>query len=169
MSQLPQSLPIDARYLDDELYADTPEITDLSGWSFDDAGTGWAGRDETLPREHGRTLAGLGLVYLRHNHPARAMVLGLAAMSMGDLRPATILMVGEAMLAAGDPEQALSVLSRFDRDDGLEETPSQAERAARHYLAARVLYRRGNIEAAQDEMAIARKIAATGASAGDAP
>ncbi|RMC34923.1 tetratricopeptide repeat protein [Paracoccus alkanivorans] len=120
----------------------------------DEDGRGAAGPH----RGHGEVLASLGLIYLRHGDPARAMVLGLAAMSMGDLSPKTILMIGEAMLLAGDPQQASAVLSRFDRDDGLATPPSQAERAARHYIAARIHDRLGETERARAELKQARDI-----------
>lgn len=92
--------------------------------------------------QHGRTLVALGLVYLRHGDAARAMVLGLAGMSMGDLRPATVLMVADAMLRAGDPRQSLTVLARFDAPaEQMSQTPSAAQVATRHYLEARALWR----------------------------
>lgn len=92
---------------------------------------------------HGRNLAALGLIHLRHAAAPRAMVLGLAAMAMGDLRPRTVLMVAEALLQAGDPAQAMTALNRFENGDGLSAPPSVAEDAARHYLVARVLLRQG--------------------------
>ncbi|SMO45112.1 hypothetical protein [Paracoccus laeviglucosivorans] len=154
MGQSPHSISLDAdRYLDGPLGEGADPFA--NGWTFrpddnDDA------EEAPLPREHGEVLASLGLVYLRHGDPARAMVLGLAAMSMGDLTPATILLVGESMLLAGDPEQAMTVLTRFDRDGGLSAPPNAAERAARHYLAARILHRREETEAARAELALAR-------------
>ena len=94
---------------------------------------------------HGRNLAALGLIHLRHDAAPRAMVLGLAAMAMGDTRPRTVLMVAEALLQAGDPAQAEAALDRFDAPPGdpagLSPPPTGAETAARHYLLARILLR----------------------------
>lgn len=117
---------------------------------------------------HGVHLSALALIYLRHAAPARAMVLGLAAMTMGDLRPQTVLLVAESLIEAGDPEQALAVLRRFDdppaaapeaeaeADDRpapltapLSAVPTPAQVAARHYLDARALYRQNRPEAAR--------------------
>ncbi|KGJ19747.1 hypothetical protein [Paracoccus sanguinis] len=115
---------------------------------------------------HGVHLSALALIYLRHAAPARAMVLGLAAMTMGDLRPQTVLLVAESLIEAGDPEQALAVLRRFDdapaataeaeADDRpapltapLTAVPTLAQAAARHYLDARALYRQNRPEAAR--------------------
>ncbi|MDO5621559.1 MAG: hypothetical protein Q4G24_08835 [Paracoccus sp. (in: a-proteobacteria)] len=99
---------------------------------------------------HGRHLAALALVYLRHADAARAMVLALAAMAMGDLRPQTVLLVAEALLRAGDPRQALAVLSRFDQpEQHLDSPPQSAHLAARHYLTARVYERLGDRQAAR--------------------
>ncbi|AGT08868.1 tetratricopeptide repeat protein [Paracoccus aminophilus] len=109
-------------------------------------------------RDHGVVLSALGLVYLRHNDPARAMVLGLAAMTMGDLSAATVLMVAEAMLVGGDPEQALTVLGRFERPGGLDIAPNPTERAACHYLLARILHHRGDAPRAQAELGRAREL-----------
>ena len=92
------------------------------------------------------------------------MVLGLAAMTMGDLRPQTVLLVAESLIEAGDPEQALAVLRRFDdapapateaeaeaddRPAPLTAPPTPAQVAARHYLDARALYRQNRPEAAR--------------------
>lgn len=105
---------------------------------------------------HGRNLAALGLLYLRHAAAPRAMVLGLAAMAMGDLRPQTVLMVAEALLQAGDPAQAMTALERFDDDGaGLSQTPTPAETAARHYLVARVLLRQGRADDARAALDLA--------------
>lgn len=94
---------------------------------------------------HARNLAALGLVHLRHAGAPRAMVLGLAAMAMGDLRPGTVLMVAEALLQAGDPAQAMTALARFDDDAApLSAPPTDAQTAARHYLQARILLRQGH-------------------------
>ena len=120
---------------------------------------------------HGRHLSALALIYLRHAAPARAMVLGLAAMTMGDLRPQTVLLVAEALIEAGDPEQALAVLARFDDDPSIDagsparlDVPAtQAQIAARHYLTARVLYRQGRPEAARAEMDRAIELAGVAA------
>lgn len=115
---------------------------------------------------HGVHLSALALIYLRHAAPARAMVLGLAAMTMGDLRPQTVLLVAESLIEAGDPEQALAVLRRFDgapaaapapeaeaeaddRPAPLTAPPTPAQVAARHYLDARALYRQNRPEAAR--------------------
>ncbi|QJD18409.1 hypothetical protein [Paracoccus sanguinis] len=114
---------------------------------------------------HGVHLSALALIYLRHAAPARAMVLGLAAMTMGDLRPQTVLLVAESLIEAGDPEQALAVLRRFDdapaaasaqaeaeaddRPAPLTAVPTPAQAAARHYLDARALYRQNRPEAAR--------------------
>lgn len=111
---------------------------------------------------HGVHLSALALIYLRHAAPARAMVLGLAAMTMGDLRPQTVLLVAESLIEAGDPEQALAVLRRFDdalaaapeaeaddRPAPLTAPPTPAQAAARHYLDARALYRQNRPEAAR--------------------
>lgn len=117
---------------------------------------------------HGVHLSALALIYLRHAAPARAMVLGLAAMTMGDLRPQTVLLVAESLIEAGDPEQALAVLCRFDdapapaaapeaeaddrpapRTAPLSAVPTPAQAAARHYLDARALYRQNRPEAAR--------------------
>lgn len=115
---------------------------------------------------HGVHLSALALIYLRHAAPARAMVLGLAAMTMGDLRPQTVLLVAESLIEAGDPEQALAVLRRFDdapaaapeaeaddrpapRTAPLTAPPTPAQVAARHYLDARALYRQNRPEAAR--------------------
>ncbi len=127
------------------------------------AGPGSEGPAEADPAtlaRHGGILAGLGLVYLRHNDAPRAMVLGLAAMAMGHLTAPAVLLVAEAMLVAGDPAQAAAVLTRFDREGGLSAPPTPTERAARHYLAARILHREGEGEAARAELARARHIMA---------
>lgn len=119
---------------------------------------------------HGVHLSALALIYLRHAAPARAMVLGLAAMTMGDLRPQTVLLVAQSLIEAGDPEQALAVLERFDSagtDDetrGLSAAPTTAQVAARHYLTARVLHRQGRAEAARAEMDRAIDLAEAAAS-----
>ena len=118
---------------------------------------------------HGRTLATLGLIHLRHAGAPRAMVLGLAAMAMGDLRPRTVLMVAEALLQAGDPAQAMTALERFDDEGaGLSQPPTPAENAARLYLAARVLLRQGRLEEARRalEQAIEDGRAAAGPTTG---
>lgn len=113
-----------------------------------------------IAMNHGEVLSSLALIYLRHGDPARAMVLSLAAMSMGDLTPSTILIVAESMLRAGDPEQALAVLTRFERGSdqpgALIKQPTPAEHAARHYIIARVLYRRGDNEGARAALARSR-------------
>ena len=128
--------------------------------------------DPTTLARHGAILAGLGLVYLRHNDAPRAMVLGLAAMAMGHLTAPAVLLVAEAMLVAGDPAQAAAVLTRLDREGGLSAPPTATERAARHYLAARILHREGDAEAARAELARARRVmaeAADGPAAGQRP
>ncbi|MFV0386017.1 hypothetical protein [Paracoccus sp. (in: a-proteobacteria)] len=110
---------------------------------------------------HGEVMASLALIYLRHSDAARAMVLGLAAMAMGDLSPATVLTVAESMLLAGDPQQSLAVLSRFDRYEtaqtGLSMPPDTAQLAARHYISARVLFRLDDTEGARAALARARE------------
>lgn len=157
MSQFPTLPALDAdRYLDGPFSLDEGEdVFAHAEWADTDS-------DPDLPREHGQTLSALGLVYLRHGDPARAMVLGLAAMTMGDLAPATILLVAEAMLSAGDPEQAMTVLSRFDRPGATSRPPDRPERAARHYLTARVLHRRGDSDAARAELIRARELSPAG-------
>lgn len=108
---------------------------------------------------HGRTLAALGHVYLRHGDAPRSMVLGLAGMAMGDIRPQTVLLVADSMLRAGDPAQALTVLSRFDGAPGLlANAPTPAQVSTRHYLEARALYRLGDGEASR--LALDRALAA---------
>lgn len=109
------------------------------------------------PVRHGETLASLALIYLRHDNPSRAMVLALAAMTMGDISPRTLLAAAEAMLRAGDPAQALTVLGRFDGFDDaaprlISRAPSQIEQAARHYIAAKALHRQGDVLAARDAL-----------------
>lgn len=118
---------------------------------------------------HGRHLAALALVYLRHADPARAMVLGLAAMAMGDLRAGTVLLVAESLLRAGDPRQALAVLSRFDDPHSqLATDPSAVQLAARHYLEARVHNRLGDDTRARAALDLALAGPAPD-TAGDAP
>ena len=135
-------------------------------------GEGYPRPDTEDPAEiaaHGRTLATLGLIHLRHAGAPRAMVLGLAAMAMGDLRARTVLMVAEALLQAGDPAQAMTALARFDEDGaGLSQPPTAAENAARLYLAARVLLRQGRLEEARHalEQAIEDGRAGAGDTAG---
>lgn len=105
---------------------------------------------------HGRNLAALGLIHLQHAAAPRAMVLGLAAMAMGDLRPQTVLMVAEALLQAGDPAQAMTALERFDdHGAGLSRPPNPAEDASRHYLTARILLRQGRTEEARAALDLA--------------
>lgn len=128
--------------------------------------------DPRVVARHARHLSALALLYLRHAAAPRAMVLGLAAMAMGDLRPQTILLVAEALLQAGDPEQALTVLGRLDLDGvpGVVDRPDpqlpdamaapgepQVEGpvtdyhlAARDFLTARVLMRRGDVDSARE-------------------
>ena len=159
MAQVPLSLDTD-RLLDGPLSRQNGEnpfsAVDWGG----QGGEGGPAEPRELD-EHGQVLASLGLIYLRHGDPARTMVLGLAAMSMGDVSPPTLLMVAESMLQAGDPEQAMTVLSRFDNPDLLGRAPTGAERAARHYIAARILHRRGENEAARAELARARQVSDT--------
>lgn len=110
---------------------------------------------------HGRNLAALGLIHLRHAGAPRAMVLGLAAMAMGDLRPRTVLMVTEALLQAGDPAQAMTALSRFEGDGvELSQPPTTVEEAARHYLAARILMRQNREDEARAALDLAMETAA---------
>lgn len=160
MTQLPISLDPD-RYLDGPLSSPSDAFAsgDWQDWQQDG--------EEPPPntaalRSHGQVLASLGLIYLRHGDPARAMVLGLAAMAMDELSPATILLVAEAMLGAGDPEQALAVLTRFDRAGGMSAEPNPAERGARHYITARILFRRGETDAARTELQHAQDAARSG-------
>lgn len=130
--------------------------------------------DPRVVARHARHLSALALLYLRHAAAPRAMVLGLAAMAMGDLRPQTILLVAEALLQAGDPEQALTVLGRLDLDGvpgadpagqpGAQLPDAMAQPgepqvegpvtdyhlAARDFLTARVLMRRGDVDSARE-------------------
>lgn len=123
------------------------------------------------PARHGRTLAELAILYLRHDNPSRAMVLALAAMTMGDTSPRTLLAAAEAMLRAGDPAQALTVLGRLD--DPLRGLVSRAatdtELAARYYIAAKALYRQGDTAAARAALDRSRDLTPTAVStrAGD--
>ncbi|MBK4214333.1 tetratricopeptide repeat protein [Paracoccus caeni] len=111
-------------------------------------------------RKHGRILSSLALLYLRHGDPSRAMVLSLAALSMGDARPSALLTLAESLLRAGDPEQAMSVLTRFDETDpALIETPAtDIQHAARHYIRAKALHRQGDNIGARDALALARDL-----------
>lgn len=119
--------------------------------------------DPAVVARHARHLSALALLYLRHAAAPRAMVLGLAAMAMGDLRPQTILLVAESLLQAGDPEQALTVLGRLEPDagDGLSEPVNGYHVAARDYLTARVLMRRGDEAGAREALDRAIAHAAT--------
>lgn len=120
------------------------------------------GSDPAQIAAHARNLAALGLIHLRHASAPRAMVLGLAAMAMGDLRPGTVLMVAEALLQAGDPAQAMTALARFDDDQaGLSAPPSDAQLAARHYLTARILLRQWRTDEARAALDRALDAAAT--------
>lgn len=118
--------------------------------------------DDPQVQKHGRTLSSLALLYLRHGDPSRAMVLSLAAMSMGDIRPASLLILAEAMLRAGDPGQALTVLQRFDQMDlGLvAPAPNQVEEAARQYITAKILHKQGDADGARDALAQAHALRA---------
>ncbi len=119
-----------------------------SGDMWDQAGE-WAQANfsdsDGVDSGHGRTLARLGLIYLHHGDAARSLVLGLAALAMGDNSPPTMLMIASAFLKAGDAEQAMAALSRFDVDASkLSRAPSLAERAACDWLRARTLFRLGD-------------------------
>ncbi|MFI0397163.1 tetratricopeptide repeat protein [Paracoccus jiaweipingae] len=132
-----------------------PPPARAAGTAFDDdfghhADHGAASGEKPQTARHGRNLSALALVYLRHADPARAMVLGLAAMAMGDLRAQTVLLVAESLLRAGDPRQALAVLTRFnDPTHGLDGDPRPEQIAARHYLDARIHDRLGDMPRAR--------------------
>ena len=158
-----------SQYLDGPLgKGEGPDAFATTEWRQSNEDEGWQDGDEpgTPPpppnsQQHGQVLSSLALIYLRHGDPARAMVLSLAGMAMGDLTPSTILIVAEAMLRAGDPEQAMTVLTRFDRKPdqpgALSHAPNQAEIAARHYITARILHRRGDNEGARAALARSRE------------
>lgn len=139
-----QAAPDDLRALP------APPTARAAGSAFGDdfghhADSGAASGENAPTARHGRNLSALALVYLRHADPARAMVLGLAAMAMGDLRAQTVLLVAESLLRAGDPRQALAVLARFDDPThGLDAEPRPEQIAARHYLDARIHDRLGD-------------------------
>jgi len=111
-------------------------------------------------RKHGHILSSLALLYLRHGNPSRAMVLALAALSMGDVRPSALLTLAESLLRAGDPEQAMSVLTRFDETDPglIDPAATDIQHAARQYIRAKALHRQGDAIGARDALVLARDL-----------
>ncbi|MEM6339844.1 MAG: tetratricopeptide repeat protein [Pseudomonadota bacterium] len=100
-----------------------------------------------------RIVSGLATLYYRHNDPARALALGLMAMRCGYDKPRTALLVASCFLKTGDPEQAEAALSR------LKSQPlTQSEEAASAFLMAKVHFRRGDHETAQNLLAEAARL-----------
>ena len=110
----------------------------------------------------GPVIASLALLYLRHNDPARALALGIAAMKMGAVTPPVALLVATAFLRAGDPEQAAAALSRIDRSESgarpgdLSRPPDDRERAAAALLRAKIRFRLGDVDGARAALEAAR-------------
>lgn len=105
--------------------------------------TGLESRDAQL-------VGSLALMYLRHDDPARALALGLAAMRSEPVPPRLLLLVGTAFLRTGDVEQALAVLSRFENGaDGLSPSPNTATLQSVQILKAKAAYRQGRPDEAR--------------------
>lgn len=111
----------------------------------------WPTRSSTTEGcDSGKVLSSLGLVYLQHGDELRALVLGLSALSLGDASPRTGLLIADALLKKGDPEQTLAVLSRFEGTaEKLSNPPNETETKAKDYLKAIALYRCGDLAAAK--------------------
>jgi len=105
-------------------------------------------------------VAGLGLMYLRHGDPSRALALGMAAMMVGAPSPALALMIADAFLKVGDPEQAEAVLSRFrtDPDTLLSDAPTDVQWAACCALEAKVAWFAGRSDEAKTLLAKANAL-----------
>ena len=115
-----------------------------------------------IARSTAPTVASLALLYLRHNDPARALALGLAAMKMGPVAPPVALLVATAFLRSGDPEQAAAALTRLERGvtgsaaGDLTRAPQPRERAAAALLTAKIRFRQGDAEGARVALEAAR-------------
>ncbi len=104
---------------------------------------GLESRDATL-------IGALALMYLRHDDPARALALGLAAMRSEPVSPRLALLVGTAFLRTGDVEQALAVLSRFENGaEGLTPEPCQSTLQSVQILRAKAAFRQGRVDEAR--------------------
>lgn len=113
-------------------------------------------------RRAARLVADLAKLYHRHDDPARALALALAAMRLGDDRPEVALLVASSFLRTGDAEQALAALSR------LEGAAGDAIRGAARVLEAKAMHRLGDAAGARRRLAEAALIAAAD-DAKDAP
>ncbi len=106
--------------------------------------------DSPPSAESGEILSALGLMYQNHGDCARALVLGLTALSLGDRSPRTALLIADALLKTGDSTQVLAVLSRFEAGtDALAQVPTVSQTAAKDYLKAIALFRQDDLEGAR--------------------
>lgn len=97
-----------------------------------------------------RLIGALALMYLRHDDPARALALGLAAMRCTPVPPRLALLVGTAFLRTGEVEQALAVLERFENGaPGLSPAPCRATLRAVQILRAKSAHRQGRRDEAR--------------------
>lgn len=103
-----------------------------------------------LESRDARLIGALALMYLRHDDPARALALGLAAMRCEPVPPQLALLVGTAFLRTGDVEQALAVLERFENGaPRLSPAPCRTTFRAVQILRAKAAHRQGRKEEAR--------------------
>ncbi|MEM9341908.1 MAG: hypothetical protein AAGA87_02570 [Pseudomonadota bacterium] len=107
-------------------------------------------------RRSAEVIAGLATLYFRYNDPARALVLGIAAMKSGAAGPRTALLVASCFLKTGDAEQAAAALEPLEDVD-----LTQQEAAAYKYLKAKVAFRLSDPDTARALLAEAAQIADT--------
>ena len=100
-----------------------------------------------------RLVADLATLYHRHDDPARALALGLAALRFGDARPELCLLVASCFLRTGDAEQALAALGRLDR-----QAIAPTIEAAACLLEAKARHRQGDADLARGLLARAADI-----------
>lgn len=104
-----------------------------------------------VPDQDTERLRQLALVYLRHADAPRALALGISALRYGPATPNLMLLIANAFLKVGEPEQALAALSRFETPETLlSRMPSEVELVAYRAMTARALHRLGHTEAARD-------------------
>ena len=107
-----------------------------------------------IPVKSARIVAGLATLYYRYNDPARALALGLMALRCGADAPSAVLLVASCFLNTGDAEQAEAALSRLAPGD-----LAPQEAAAYKFLLAKVRFRTGDQDAAQQLLAEAHALA----------
>ena len=112
-------------------------------------------QSDMLDRRSAEVIASLATLYFRYNDPARALVLGIAAMKSGAAGPRTALLVASCFLKTGDAEQAAAALEPLEGMD-----LPQSERAAFTYLKAKVAFRLSDPERARALLAEAAQEAA---------